>query len=160
MTITEFLLARFDDDVNAVRLATCPTCLSVLNPLDSPGEARVLAECEAKRRIVALEAGDLVLADWMPDCGGDWCLSGGAPSDEQGAGYFANYWPDDTVSVSVYVDGDDVAASGIVKRRTRVECQAFAEEFVRDNLPNVSPILRALAAVYADHPDYDEAWRS
>lgn len=59
----------------------------------------------------------------------------GSPSHEPGIGAFANYWPDDTVSASVYIDGEDVARSGIVARRSRAECQAFAEQWIRDHWP-------------------------
>lgn len=119
----------------------------------------VLAWCTVIRNIVALEAKEIVLPEWTPDCGGDWCLSGGANSDESGIGYFANYWPDNTVSVSIYADGEDVFDSGIIRCRSKAACQAYAEEFVRTNLPNVSPVLRALGAIWADHKDYQEVWK-
>lgn len=121
--------------------------------------ARVLAECEAKRRIVEAETQIGALPEWTPDCGGDWCLSGGAINGEPGVGYFANYWPDNTVSVSVYRDGKRLAESGIVARGSRAECQAFAEQWVREHLPEASPVLRLLALPYADHPEYRPEWR-
>lgn len=65
------------------------------------------------------------LPEWEPDCGGDWTLSG--------PGFFANYWPDNTVSVSIYVGDTRVAESGIVSRGSRAECQAFAERWIRDH---------------------------
>lgn len=123
--------------------------------------ARVLAECESKRRIVEWETTSRAseLPEWTPDCGGDWCLNVGALSHEPGIGAFANYWPDNTVSASVYVDGEDVATSEIVARSSRAECQVFAEQWIRTHLVDASPVLRLLALPYADHPDYDESWR-
>lgn len=121
--------------------------------------ARVLAECEAKKAIVAWHTRKVELPEWTPDCGGDWCLNVGALSHEPGVGAFANYWPDNTVSASVYVDGKDVAKSGIVAHASKAECQAFAEHWIRDHLADASPVLRLLALPNADHPDWREEWR-
>jgi hypothetical protein len=79
MNLTEFLLARIAEDEGSP-----PTC------------SRVLADCEAKRRIVERHRS-------KPDTGGWYCAGCG------------DDWP----------------------------CED----------------LRDLASVYADHPDYDEAWR-
>ncbi|QCB93285.1 DUF6221 family protein [Cellulomonas shaoxiangyii] len=65
------------------------------------------------------------LPEWQPDVGGDWTLSGD--------GFFATYWPDNTVSASIYRGDDQVATSGIVSRRSRAECQAFAEGWIREH---------------------------
>lgn len=113
--------------------------------------ARVLREVAAKRAILARES-IVELPDWKPDCGGDWVLSG--------TGFFANYWPDNTVTASITdgFDGPTLADSGIVPRESRAACQLFAEEWIRQHLPERSPILRALAAVWSDHPDYREEW--
>lgn len=103
MSLTEFLLARITEDE-----ATAEGCLKDYPPDEPYGleyqhdhqmrwyPARVLAECEAKRRIVALhEPG-----------GGAWCTS--ACEGESPAG-----------------------------------CDT----------------LRALALPYAEHPDFDPAWK-
>lgn len=119
--------------------------------------ARVLAECEAKRRIVELHS-RVSLPAWEPDCGGDWCLAGGE-TEGPGWGFFANYWPDNTVSASVFYDGEKIKGSGIVAHQSKADCQSFAEHWVRDNLPSASPTLRALALPYTSHADYQEEWR-
>ncbi|MFG3340547.1 DUF6221 family protein [Glycomyces sp. NPDC048151] len=112
--------------------------------------ARVLREVAAKRAIIQRES-RVDLPEWTPDCGGDWCLSG--------PGFFANYWPDNTVSASIGgEEGPGIAASGIVARETRTACQAFAEDWIRQHLPEANATLRRLAAVYSDHPDYRSEW--
>lgn len=90
MTLTEFLLARIAEDEAAAERVLLDYGGGDLESL----EARVLAECEAKRRIVDRYSDDAI-------------------------------WPD-------YQGGYESAT----------------EDAVRD-----------LAAVYADHPDYDDAWR-
>lgn len=67
------------------------------------------------------------LNDWHPDCGGDWVLSG--------PGYFANYWPDNSVSASVSdAEGVETAASPIIYRDTKAECFAYAERWIRAHM--------------------------
>jgi hypothetical protein len=67
MTLTEFLLARIAEDEAAARGADGPTewmsdhlrsSLDVPVYGDHPWRARMLAECEAKRRIVDLHQGE------------------------------------------------------------------------------------------------------
>jgi hypothetical protein len=71
---------------------------------------------------------ELHLEQWRPDCGGDWCLSG--------PGYFANYWPDNTVSATLYnAKGEAILKSGIFSGASRAECQAWAERWIRENWP-------------------------
>lgn len=99
MTLTEFLLARIDEDevvVFALDLV-CPPGTRRRERLPPPVVTpdRVLAECKAKRRIVELHGND-----WNP----------------------------------------------------RGKCEACDEVGPCDT-------LHALALPYADHPDYDEAWR-
>lgn len=69
------------------------------------------------------------LGAWRSDCGGDYTLSG----EHAGVFYFANYWPDNTVSASIYLeeDGDRVAGSGIVQRSSFDDCKRFAESWIR-----------------------------
>lgn len=77
------------------------------------------------------------LGEWTPDCGGAYCLSG--------SGYFANYWPDNTVSASIYLGDDEqpteVATSGIVARPSKAACQAFAEEWIAERLAQMASAL-------------------
>ena len=112
--------------------------------------ARVLREVTAKRAILARES-TVELPEWKPDCGGDWVLSG--------PDFFANYWPDNTVTASIGEDdGPRLSNSGIVSKESRAACQLFAEEWIREHLPEQSPVLRALAAVYSDHQDFRKEW--
>lgn len=113
MALTDFLLARIAEDealAHGVVLDTGDGLLLVDEPVTIGGHqivasaSRVLAECEAKRRIVDLhQAADV-------DYGLESCFSCGARDG----------WHD---------------------------------------LPFPCPTLKALAAVYADHPDYRDEWR-
>ncbi len=103
LTLTDFLLARISETSTDVHTSDCdkmhPSYVDGLGPLSTECDcgypARVLAECEAKRRIVQDIGNALTYR----------CVPGGPP------------------------------ASGELP------------------LP-----LRALSAVYADHPDYREEW--
>lgn len=125
LTLTDFLLARIAEDEAVARIA-------MRNPIfpdyveNGPAwhcdeqsshvavaPARLLAECEAKRRIVEIH--DRVESDW--------------------------------------IDGDGDDRSGVFC----AVCEGEAGYTGGDTYP--CPTLRAVAAVYADHPDYDEAWR-
>lgn len=67
------------------------------------------------------------LNKWHPDCGGDWNLSG--------PGYFACYWPDNTVSAMILdAEGNQLDHSGVKKFHTRSACQTFAELWIRERL--------------------------
>lgn len=112
MTLTEFLLARIAEDEAAARDVvpsewgfdvTADRRFEAYNDHVEVGVARVLAECEAKRRRVEL------FAKWDALC---------SPDD----------WPEGDMS------GAALADSG-------------------------RHLLRIEALPYADHPDYDEAWR-
>ncbi len=110
MTLSEFLHARIDDDERRARTAGVPSSPSGDAPGPAAdgtafGPARVLVECEAKRRIVALAY--------------------------EATGY------DMTV---------DLERTSSARAESEIA-------FVGDR------ILEALALPYADHPDYDEAWR-
>jgi len=151
-TLIEFLEARLRgdlDDANDIHNRSEDAYLDGDCNCDYP--ARVLREVAAKRAILARES-TIELPEWQPDCGGDWVLSGD--------GFFANYWPDCTVSASITdgFDGPTLAESGIVPKMSKALCQSFAENWIREHLPEQSPVLRALAAVYSDHKDFREEW--
>lgn len=115
MTLVEFLLARIVEDEERARraasvegadfmLAALP--LDVFDGLRPGFPNRVLAECAAKRRIVALHEHDLSgTYGSIPGC---WCCD-----DDRDYGLIPAGW-----------------------------CET----------------LRALAVVYADHPDYRPEW--
>lgn len=152
-TLVEFVTARLDEDEAEQRV--------IVGGSRRAGKTharRHLATVAAHRAIVEAES-YVYFDEWTPDCGGDWCLNVGAGSDEPGVGAFANYWPDNTVSASVYRDDVEVARSGIVSRATKAECMAFAEQFIRGHFPLASPALRNLATIWADHPDYRQEWK-
>lgn len=71
---------------------------------------------------------DIQLPEWHPDCGGDWVLSG--------TGFFANYWPDNTVVASVLdgFDGNELATSGIQAFASKAQCMAYAEWWIKAEL--------------------------
>ena len=104
MTLTDFLLARIaEDEAEADHVM-----LEVANGVVEPLHASVLAECEAKRRIVEHEVEGL-----------------------------RSLW-----------------------RQRRDEHQMPWERWRADwSHLERTPVLRALAGIYADHPDYREEWR-
>ena len=117
MTITEFLLARIAEDEEVAGALPADGYYTddgrVLEvPPDAAGSTwprrwspvRVLAECEAKRRIVE-----------------GWRAS--------------------------------------LERHIDTEQPVDGEDFYRGGEWGIDYALRALAAVYADHPDYREEWR-
>lgn len=111
MTLTEFLLARITEDERdgwEVHVQGCPSVRDTPFPCECNYPARVLAECEVKRRIVELHQGSHSCSD----------------GDEPHA-----YWP---FPGAVGGNGRDL-----------LEC----------------PTVRALALPYADHPEFQKAWR-
>lgn len=89
--------------------------------------ARVLAECEAHRRIVELHEAWPVLVQRQPKF---------ETVDTSDPGQFA------------------MRASQQIMWATEQEYRAkFGDE------PPTAPMIAALAAIYADHPDYREEWR-
>jgi hypothetical protein len=122
MTLTEFLLARIDEDEAMARDAA-PHLVADRIPRASRDRiaphlirwvpARVLDECAAKRAIIG-RALDLIASF------GDWDAA-----EAIAAGGCGWAWED-------------------VNRRERSQAHGT---------------LDTLAANYADHPDYDEAWR-
>ena len=110
MTLTDFLLARIAEDEAVARQAEADSAAaggdpSILGEYYDP--ARVLAECEAKRRIVEMHH------------------STPAPGVDRDGFDLGGYWCN--------------------------ECD--------DGISWPCPTLRALAAVYAGHPDYRDEWR-
>lgn len=82
-TLTDFLLARITEDESTAPRVHCETCMYLdaggdLEPCDCGQPTRVLAECEAKRRIVELHSGG---AEW---CG--WTQGGDGTHDDMGNG--------------------------------------------------------------------------
>lgn len=128
MELTEFLLSRIAEDEAAARAgdradvefpSSYVDAFGARDRDDDLGEfvrrftpARVLAECEAKRRIVA-EHREETVQQWV--------------HDPEGPDY----------------------------QETEHSC-VICGWFPGGSACNT---LRILAAVYADHPDYDEAWR-
>ena len=131
MTIVEFLLARIAEDEELWSLArdarlgfTAGNTVPAVLPQSLAG--RMLADCEAKRRIVELHRSWPVLVEREP-------------TFEQVGG----------------MDSLTFRASQQLAWMTDREYRAkFGSE------PPTAPMLAALAEVYADHPDYDEAWRT
>lgn len=147
MTLTDFLLARIAEDEAVARAmdeASDPLdwsepgdpAIGLAGPVDGPAgyeaividPARVLAECEAKRRIVELHQSWPVLVD-------------GPPELEQ-------------LEDAADANAMTLRVSQRLAWLTQQEYRArFGDE------PPTAPMLAALAAVYAGHPDYREEWR-
>ena len=126
MTITEFLLARIAEDEKVAKARQW-----VLSGDSSPSKVaadRVLAECEAKRRI-------------LEDHG--WTYRD--PYESWKGPEYRALWGDTR-------DLKDCTRCGGVSHHPNL-----GEVERRDSWPCTT--LKALASVYADHPDYDEAWR-
>jgi hypothetical protein len=132
VTLTEFLLARIAEDEEAAdQSVQLPSGLLHIGSPDTPlilvwSPARVLAECEAKRRIV----------EWHEK------------------------WPV-LVQTEPKMETDPTDIRGYTMRMTQqIQWQTEREYFRRfGEAPPSGPILRLLAAVYADHPDYREEWK-
>lgn len=150
MSIVEFLEARiaedeatareaagFEDtarrwevgqDGNAIEPDVAPTVWAyAAQHIARHDPARVLAECEAKRRIVDLHQNWPVLVEAEPQM---------------------RILHDDPLDMAVSMS-QQFAWLTEQEYRSR-----FGDE------PPTTPMLRALASVYADHPDFDLAWRT
>jgi hypothetical protein len=78
----------------------------------------------------------ITLPEWHPDCGGDWVLSG--------PGFFANYWPDNTVVASIVDEyGNALESSGIVSGTSLGNCQSFAESWIREHMHLIDASAKA-----------------
>ena len=133
-TLTEFLLARIAEDERdgwEVHIQGCPSVRDVPFPCDCGYPARVLAECEAKRRIVGLHAGQVENVEWFdaPKVGKAEVCPSCRPAEP-------TIW------------NPPVGQAGI-----------RPDDFVASYVLSPCPTLRALALPYADHPDYREEWR-
>ena len=123
MTITEFILARVDqDEGDAIAYWQ--------DDGDGPGTwlGWVKADCEAKRRIVELHQSWPVLADRPP----------------------------------TFEEVDSSDPTQLTMRMTRQIAWMTEQEYRArfGDEPPTAPMLRTLAAIWADHPDYRDEWRS
>lgn len=101
--------------------------LEMMNPCDCDVRTRVLAECEAKRAIVALHDGWPTLIQTEP---------------------------------KIEVDHGDGFGGITARMLSQIGWVTNREYVARFGVASpVTPMLRILAAVYSDHPDYDPAWR-
>jgi hypothetical protein len=120
MSLTEFLLARLDEDEEQAKRSKADDAMNPNLRIPAGWVAavadRMLAEVEAKRQIVEEHAGNERVRGEKAKWPGAWACE----VCEDGPGMYA----------------------GDIEHQT---------------LP--CPTLRALTAVYSDHPDYDEAWR-
>lgn len=149
MTLIEFLLARiaedeatgqaamYDeaDDLNQPHSLTCgyrATELSVTPACMCGWPSRLLAECDAKRRIIEWHQNWPVLAEREPEF--DPPMQGGIRAG--------------LVEQATFRTTKQIAWLTEQEYRTR-----FGDE------PPTGPILKMLALPYADHPDYCKEWR-
>ena len=139
-TITEFLLARIAEDEAVAREVRPHEYLSYrdrseLTRGDDRGyatvnatSARVLAECESKRRIVELHQTWPVLVQTEP------------------------------LIERADIDDPDKFAYRAVQRLQWLTQKEYRTKFGDE--PPTAPIIAEMAAVYADHPDYRDEWRT
>jgi hypothetical protein len=131
MTLTEFLLARIaEDEAEVANPDWAPSFLHSdrwMGHAATWSKGRTLAECEAKRRIVALHES----------------------------------WPV-LVQKPAKIERDDGNLDSYVMRMSQEIAWATTREYVaRFGVdPPTAPMLAILAAVYADHPSFQEAWRA
>lgn len=126
MTIIEFLEARISqDEDHARKLAETDRrpVLSLANTINHP--QRLLAECAAKRAIIAQHQSWPVLAE--------------KPTE--------------------FSTSDD-GLNGISYRASQQMIWLTEHEYVNKfgEEPPTAPMIRTLAAIYADHPDYKTEW--
>lgn len=130
MNITEFLEARIAEDE-----AECQP-MAALEDDDRGGWAiayaeRVLAECAAKRAVLVLHQPTVETVEWFDDATG----TGKASVCPQCR-------PKDPTDWNPPIGMAGIRPEGFVPSYTLAPC----------------PTLCALAAVYADHPDYQQEW--
>ena len=139
LTLTDFLLQRIAEDEAEARADRADAMVGWRwkhYPRDAYEEiqaatlartGRVLAECEAKRRIVALHES----------------------------------WPvmvEQPLTMNVSADPLDSMTFRASQQIAWLTTQEYRRRFGDD--PPSAPIVAALAAVYADHPSFQEAWRA
>lgn len=128
--VADFIRARLDEDEAAARAAT-------------PGAWKIRPRLEG----VCIDAGeyDQVIAPGVVSCG-SYCYGGTSSVDisDADAEHIARYDPARVLA--------DVAA----KR----EIVAWVGDYDADPDGSAWGILGHLAALYADHPDYQQEWRS
>ena len=130
MTITEFLLARIEEDqVEAEIHAGAEYYVDGAWPADLA--ARVLAECAAKRAILELHRPTVENVEWFDDATG----TGKAP-------VCPSCRPEDPTDWNPPIGMAGVRPDGFVPHYTLAPCLTF----------------RSLAAVYKDHADYEQGW--
>jgi hypothetical protein len=126
MTITEFLLARIEEDEKQAH----NVLVFRMNPrTNMPGNqaitARVLAECAAKRAIIKQHEDWPVLVERSP--------TGGLEADDIQSMTFR-----------------------MVKEIAWLTEREYVKRFGAE--PPTTPMIKALAAVYASHADYRQEW--
>lgn len=137
MTLTEFLLARIAEDedrASLVLVAEVDQSGAVPEIRHRAIRERVLAECEAKREIVRFHESWPVLVE--------------------GPTTFEHV--DTTGRTRTDFDASSLAMRASKQMAWLTE-QEYRARFGTE--PPTAPMLAALAAVYADHPDFDPAWR-
>lgn len=137
MTITEFLNARLDEDERDARAIANAKYFEGVES-DAEEEVmrlsdpdRVLAEVEAKRKIIAFHEQWPVLVTTEPKIE----LSG-----------------DDTLAGTI-----DMYTARMSQQIEWQTTQQYRARFGTE--PPTAPMLLALAQVYAGHPDFEEEWR-
>lgn len=136
--LSEFLLERIAEDEATAGRWHDRECDFLGNDFDEDtdcrGPARVLAECDAKRRIVnSAPRGYRMRSD---------------------VSYAMQYRAIEEADGTAWVEMRGTLPAGTPSMLPREE---FMAQFMEPEPP--SQVLRLLAMPYADHPDYDEAWR-
>ena len=131
MTLAEFLLARIAEDEAVARTAT-----------SGPWYVDEVGDFGDKSAV-------LEVARWR-----GYTNTVNLGEDRPTADHIARHDP-------ARVLAECEAKRAIIDEVTATEVRLCSvEKFHVPTHPLAEPILRHLAAVYADHPDYDEAWRA
>lgn len=154
MTIIEFLLARIAEDEQAARLA---------------GDVQAWRDVDMRDTYLTKDGACFLTVDLNNDAAGMYWNHAARHFPTRVLAECAakraivelhQQWP-------VLVQGDpqydrvDNAAPGAIALRMSQQIAWLTEQEYRRRFgsePPTAPMLRALAAVYADHPDYDPAW--
>lgn len=145
--LVEFLLTRIAEDERLAQRAAGRSAgfawhgdwssgdVRVRQMVTQFNPARVLAECEAKRRIIEWHKAWPVLVETPP-------------TFDQGDGESYDYERGDVSSMTLRMS----------QRIAWATEQQYREKFGSE--PPTGPVLRLLALPYADHHDFQEGWRS